>query len=448
MRDKVTRSVRENVPLRNQASTGTGASGGSGGGGGTPGPPGPTGPAGPTGPPGPTGPTGPTGPIGPAGPSGAAAPHHATHETGGTDALTALDAAVIASGVLNAARLPPAVVLNTGSYTWPQAQKFQNNVEIESGNPFLLFTETDQPTDLKRWGIWVEGQQWALQTLNDAAGAIQNVVSVTRAGAMTIVGQLTVAGTNILTALGLKAPLASPALTGTPTAPTAAPGTSTTQLATTAFVGSAIAAQPPAAPAGHHATHETGGTDQILSLSGNVLTSGTVLDARLSNNVALKNAANAFTGANSFATNPLDLLVGQLKFPAIQNPSSDPNTQDDYEEGTWTPVDASGAGLALATAIGVYLKIGTVVIIGCRFDYPTTSNGLSALIGGLPFVAAAGANIWSGRLSFTSAAVDWMCPVTASSSQFAFWRTGAVQASNTNLSGTVNTLMMVYKASA
>jgi|GEM_PF-7097479 len=38
------------------------------------------------------------------------------------------------------------------------------------------------------------------------------------------------------TALGLKAPLASPALTGTPTAPTATVGTNTTQLATTAFV--------------------------------------------------------------------------------------------------------------------------------------------------------------------------------------------------------------------
>lgn len=37
------------------------------------------------------------------------------------------------------------------------------------------------------------------------------------------------------TALNLKAPLASPLLSGVPTAPTAAPGTNTTQLATTAF---------------------------------------------------------------------------------------------------------------------------------------------------------------------------------------------------------------------
>jgi len=43
--------------------------------------------------------------------------------------------------------------------------------------------------------------------------------------------------------LDKKAPLASPALTGTPTAPTAAAGTNTTQLATTAFVTAAVSAE-------------------------------------------------------------------------------------------------------------------------------------------------------------------------------------------------------------
>lgn len=42
--------------------------------------------------------------------------------------------------------------------------------------------------------------------------------------------------TSIVTMLALKAPLASPALTGTPTVPTAAVGTNTTQAASTAFV--------------------------------------------------------------------------------------------------------------------------------------------------------------------------------------------------------------------
>lgn len=44
----------------------------------------------------------------------------------------------------------------------------------------------------------------------------------------------------VFDALALKADLASPALTGTPTAPTAAPGTNTTQVATTAFVAAAL----------------------------------------------------------------------------------------------------------------------------------------------------------------------------------------------------------------
>ncbi|RVE10698.1 phage tail protein [Escherichia coli] len=50
-------------------------------------------------------------------------------------------------------------------------------------------------------------------------------------------------------ALALKAPLSSPALTGTPTAPTAAQSVNNTQIATTAFVKSAIAGMVGSAPA-------------------------------------------------------------------------------------------------------------------------------------------------------------------------------------------------------
>ena len=47
--------------------------------------------------------------------------------------------------------------------------------------------------------------------------------------------------TGLTSDLALKAPLASPALTGTPTAPTATAGTNTTQIATTEFVTGAVA---------------------------------------------------------------------------------------------------------------------------------------------------------------------------------------------------------------
>ena len=45
---------------------------------------------------------------------------------------------------------------------------------------------------------------------------------------------------NIATAVATKADLASPALTGIPTAPTASSGTANTQIATTAFVDTAV----------------------------------------------------------------------------------------------------------------------------------------------------------------------------------------------------------------
>jgi hypothetical protein len=54
--------------------------------------------------------------------------------------------------------------------------------------------------------------------------------------------------TSLQAALDAKASLASPALTGVPTAPTAAGGTSSTQIATTAFVAAAVSALINAAP--------------------------------------------------------------------------------------------------------------------------------------------------------------------------------------------------------
>lgn len=68
-------------------------------------------------------------------------------------------------------------------------------------------------------------------TADTGANQVSDVAAL-NADVATINGQLTV----INSSLAGKAPLASPALTGTPTAPTQAQGNSTTRLATTAFV--------------------------------------------------------------------------------------------------------------------------------------------------------------------------------------------------------------------
>ena len=63
-------------------------------------------------------------------------------------------------------------------------------------------------------------------------------------GSLTLGGTIALAEsavTNLTTDLAAKAPLASPTFTGTPAADTASAGTNTTQLATTAFVTTAVA---------------------------------------------------------------------------------------------------------------------------------------------------------------------------------------------------------------
>jgi len=85
------------------------------------------------------------------------------------------------------------------------------------------------------------------------------------------------------------------------------------------------------------------------------------------------------------ATGLITATGGQIKFPATQSASSDVNTLDDYEEGTWTPIDSSGASLSFTTAIGTYTKIGRNVTVHGTVAYPSTASGAGALIGGLPF---------------------------------------------------------------
>jgi hypothetical protein len=59
---------------------------------------------------------------------------------------------------------------------------------------------------------------------------------------------------------------------------------------------------------------------------------------------------------------------------------------DDYEEGTFTPADVSGASLTFSNVLGTYTKIGQLVTCNIQFEYPVTADGSQARIS-LPFVA-------------------------------------------------------------
>lgn len=110
--------------------------------------------------------------------------------------------------------------------------------------------------------------------------------------------------------LALKAPLASPVLTGVPEAPTASPGTNTTQIATTAYVATAVTAATdptkisgPASATDNAITRYDGTTGKLAQNSSATIDDSGNLAA---NTVALSATSNQIT---STSTSNLDLTT-------------------------------------------------------------------------------------------------------------------------------------------
>lgn len=92
-----------------------------------------------------------------------------------------------------------------------------------------------------------------------------------------------------------------------------------------------------------------------------------------------------------------------IKFPASQAASSDVNTLDDYEEGSWTP--NQGAGLTVSGAfssVGSYTKVGRVVTVSAKLAGATniSSSNNGVLCSNLPFAT----EITAGHAYWGSAA--------------------------------------------
>lgn len=99
-----------------------------------------------------------------------------------------------------------------------------------------------------------------------------------------------------------------------------------------------------------------------------------------------------------------------ISFPATQSASTNANTLDDYEEGTWTPIAARYTGGNITAVYGVsnagkYTKIGRIVILECYLDITSVSSQGSSLsqVTGLPFTPS-GSYAATGATFFNTAA--------------------------------------------
>jgi hypothetical protein len=93
------------------------------------------------------------------------------------------------------------------------------------------------------------------------------------------------------------------------------------------------------------------------------------------------------------------LLRAGITFPATQSASSDANTLDDYEEGTWTP-NVGGNATYQATNYGRYTKIGNIVTIQFRIAINTIGTGSPGSLQGLPFASADIGSVQTGCVSY------------------------------------------------
>jgi hypothetical protein len=115
-----------------------------------------------------------------------------------------------------------------------------------------------------------------------------------------------------------------------------------------------------------------------------------------------------FSGnVGSILATSLSLSGTGIAFPANQNPSSDVNTLDDYEEGTWTPTITLGVtSPSYSAQIGRYTKIGNFVYVSARCNLSSGTVTGSVLNISLPFtVSNNGSSIFpAGSCYFNAAA--------------------------------------------
>jgi hypothetical protein len=80
-----------------------------------------------------------------------------------------------------------------------------------------------------------------------------------------------------------------------------------------------------------------------------------------------------------------------ITFPATQSASSDANTLDDYEEGTWSPTitPQSGTFTTVSMNSGVYTKIGNVVTCSGTIEITTAGSASGSINVTFPFSASA-----------------------------------------------------------
>ena len=109
---------------------------------------------------------------------------------------------------------------------------------------------------------------------------------------------------------------------------------------------------------------------------------------------------------------------------------------NNYTEGTWTPTDASGAGLTFIGIDATYTRIGRMFVASYQLAFPATASGANAQISGLPFTLNAGSSSRQGTINFSPVAgvCAAMYPTAGTTNFLLIIATGGGQTTNVSMS--------------
>jgi hypothetical protein len=113
---------------------------------------------------------------------------------------------------------------------------------------------------------------------------------------------------------------------------------------------------------------------------------GTISNWDANKSMVITQTGQVLVGPTSAQSGGCNFQVSQgITFPATQSASSDANTLDDYEEGTWTPSQQNFSVSGTTTITGTYTKIGRVVYFNVAFANTGTIAFSTSCLITLPF---------------------------------------------------------------
>ena len=193
------------------------------------------------------------------------------------------------------------------------------------------------------------------------------------------------------TAASTYAPLASPALTGTPTAPTATAGTSTTQIATTAFVGTAVSNLVNAAPS----TLDT--LKELADAIGDDPNFATTITNSIATKLPL--AGGTMTGAIAMGTN---------KITGLGDPTNaqDAATKNYIDTAVLAPSNLTGPITSVGNVTSVASQTGT----GTKFVMDTSPTLVTPVLGVATATSINGTTIPSSKTLVATDSTTYVVP--------------------------------------